>query len=90
MKDYIPRLRMFAGPNGSGKSTLKSVLRSELWGVYINPDELEKDISQFDFLDFDHYHLRVDREEVLRYFQESPLIEKEDLELELIGRNRSF
>jgi predicted ABC-type ATPase len=82
MKDYIPRLRMFAGPNGSGKSTLKAVLRSELWGVYINPDELEKEISQFDFLDFDHYDLRVDEEEVLRYFQDSPLIEKAELEIE--------
>ena len=82
MKDYIPRLRMFAGPNGSGKSTLKSVLRSELWGVYINPDEIEKEIGRFDFLDFDHYDLRVDKEEVLRYFLESPLIEKADLEIE--------
>ena len=43
MNDF-PRLRMFAGPNGSGKSTIKSVIRSELLGVYINPDEIEKDI----------------------------------------------
>ena len=32
---------MFAGPNGSGKSTLKSMLRPELIGIYINPDEIE-------------------------------------------------
>ncbi len=36
-----PRLRMFAGPNGSGKSTIKAVLRPELLGVCVNPDELE-------------------------------------------------
>ncbi len=37
---HVQRLRMFAGPNGSGKSTLKSVLRPELLGVYINPDDI--------------------------------------------------
>jgi predicted ABC-type ATPase len=41
-----PRLRMFAGPNGSGKSTIKSVIRPELLGIYINPDEIEKEIAQ--------------------------------------------
>jgi predicted ABC-type ATPase len=42
---------MFAGPNGSGKSTIKSVIGSELLGVYVNPDEIEQDIRKFDFLD---------------------------------------
>lgn len=37
-----PRLRMFAGPNGSGKSTLKEVIRAEMLGIYINPDEIER------------------------------------------------
>ena len=46
-----PRLRMFAGPNGSGKSTFKKILRPELLGIYINPDEIEKDIRDDDFLD---------------------------------------
>jgi predicted ABC-type ATPase len=36
------RLRMFAGPNGSGKSTFKSIIRPELLGIFINPDEIEK------------------------------------------------
>jgi len=39
----IPRLRMFAGPNGSGKSTIKSIISEELLGIYINPDEIEKE-----------------------------------------------
>ena len=40
----VPRLRMFAGPNGSGKSTIKSVVPSELFGVYLKRDEIEKQI----------------------------------------------
>lgn len=51
MNSSIPRLRMFAGPNGSGKSTFKSMIRKELLGVYINPDEIEKEISDRGFLD---------------------------------------
>ena len=47
----IPRLRMFAGPNGSGKSTIKGVLPPELLGVYLNPDEIEKDSRKQGFLD---------------------------------------
>ncbi len=42
---------MFAGPNGSGKSTLNSIISKELLGVYINPDEIEKEIVKFGFLD---------------------------------------
>lgn len=60
MLDTVSRLRMFAGPNGSGKSTLKTVLRSELWGLYVNPDEIEKEIKRFDFLDFSAYDLKVE------------------------------
>ena len=39
------------GKNGSGKSTLNNIISKELLGVYINPDEIEKEIKQFDFLD---------------------------------------
>jgi predicted kinase len=39
-----PRLRMFAGPNGSGKSTMKSVLKPQLLGVYVNPDDIEREL----------------------------------------------
>ena len=42
----IPRLRMFAGPNGSGKSTLNAVINPSLLGVYVNPDEIEKQIRE--------------------------------------------
>lgn len=75
----VPRLRMFAGPNGSGKSTLKSVIGSQLLGVYINPDEIEKEIATRDFLDLEAFGVRTTREEVLTFFRNSTLLDKADL-----------
>ena len=51
MRKETLRLRMFAGPNGSGKSTFKSIIQPELLGIFINPDEIEKQIRDYDFLD---------------------------------------
>ncbi len=73
------RLRMFAGPNGSGKSTFKSIIRPELLGIFINPDEIEKDMQQYDFLDFGHYQIQTTEEEVLDFFINSPLLKAADL-----------
>ncbi len=58
----VPRLRMFAGPNGSGKSTIKSVVPSKLLGVYLNPDEIQKEIEDRGFLDVRHYGEETTRE----------------------------
>ncbi len=79
-----PRLRMFAGPNGSGKSTLNGVISKELLGVYINPDEIEKEIKKFDFLDLKPYKIKTNELEVLSFFENHPLIEKANLEKEVI------
>lgn len=79
MKKRIPRMRMFAGPNGSGKSTLKAMIRPELLGIYINPDEIEKEIREHDFLDLDYYGVSTSEEEITEYFINSPLLEKADL-----------
>lgn len=76
---FTPRLRMFAGPNGSGKSTIKSVIRRELLGVYVNPDEIEALIKQFNFLDFGEFEIQTDEAEILEFFQSSTLLEKADL-----------
>ena len=43
---------MFGGPNGSGKSTLKSYLPPVLLGIYLNPDDLEREIARQGFLNF--------------------------------------
>ncbi|PNV82482.1 MAG: hypothetical protein C0627_09995 [Sulfurimonas sp.] len=78
-----PRLRMFAGPNGSGKSTLNSIISKELLGVYINPDEIEKEINKFSFLDMLNYRVETNEEEVISFFENHPLLEKADLANEL-------
>ena len=77
--EFTPRLRMFAGPNGSGKSTIKSVIRRELLGVYVNPDEIEASIKQFDFLDLSEFEIVTDEAEILEFFKSSTLLEKADL-----------
>ncbi|MGS0753669.1 hypothetical protein ACVBEH_02230 [Roseateles sp. GG27B] len=40
-----PRLRVFAGPNGSGKSTIQELLRPEWIGIYVNADDMERQLS---------------------------------------------
>lgn len=63
------RLRMFAGPNGSGKSTLKLWIEKrmperQLFGNYINPDEIEAHIRTTQTLDFKSYGLNPTKTEV--------------------------
>jgi predicted ABC-type ATPase len=65
---------MFAGPNGSGKSTLKSYLPAALLGVYLNPDEIEREIRQQGFLDFGAYEVTVTADEVLTFFHHSSFL----------------
>ena len=73
------RLRMFAGPNGSGKSTFKSIIPSEMLGVFINPDEIEKEIRNDDFLDLVGYRVETTEKEILDFFLHSPLLKIADL-----------
>ena len=79
MSKEILRLRMFAGPNGSGKSTFKSIIRSELLGIFINPDEIEKQIRDYDFLDLECYQVESTEKEILDFFINSPLLKTADL-----------
>lgn len=78
-----PRLRMFAGPNGSGKSTIKSVVPPDLLGVYLNPDEIQKETAALGFLDVSSYQVEAGREEILRFFRESVLLKKAGLDGEV-------
>jgi predicted ABC-type ATPase len=70
------RLRMFAGPNGSGKSTFKSIIRPELLGIFINPDEIEKQIRDDNFLNLASYQVESTEKEILNFFINSPLLKK--------------
>jgi predicted ABC-type ATPase len=74
-----PRLRMFAGPNGSGKSTMKSLLSSEMLGVYINPDDIEREIREHNFFDVESYGVYTSSQEILAFFGNSTLLKQADL-----------
>ncbi len=78
----LPRLRMFAGPNGSGKSTIKGVVPPELLGVYLNPDEIEKDIALRGFLNVRDYGVETTTEEILPFFVNSTLLKKAEMDEE--------
>lgn len=83
MSRATPRLRMFAGPNGSGKSTIKAVVEeeigSDLFGVYINADDIEFSIRQTGFLDVSSYGIETSTEDVLGFFKTSPLLAEKGL-----------
>ncbi len=78
----VPRLRMFAGPNGSGKSTIKSVVPVGLLGVYLNPDEIQKDIEDRGFLNLRDYGVETTADEILLFFMNSSLLHKAELDEE--------
>lgn len=67
---------MFAGPNGSGKSTFKLVVRPDLLGVYINPDEIEAQLRGGLGLDFQDYGIRATNEDVEQFFSKSTLLNR--------------
>ena len=68
------RMRVFAGPNGSGKTTIfKGILaenRVQL-GIYVNADDIEKTLSQTNFIDFSNYQLTLKEQEVKYFFRNS-------------------
>lgn len=73
------RLRVFAGPNGSGKSTITSVISQELLGIYINPDDIEREIRENGHLDLRKYQIEVSQQEILHFFQNSSLLKSSHL-----------
>jgi predicted ABC-type ATPase len=67
---------MFAGPNGSGKTTIKLGLqRPDAWfGIYINPDDLEREMRETGFLPLAAWGLTAETEELQAYFERSALL----------------
>ena len=78
-----PRLRMFAGPNGSGKSTMRSVIKPELLGTYVNPDEIEAEINQADWLDLGQFGIQSTQKEIQDFYDQSTLLSKLDADWEI-------
>ncbi len=73
---------MFAGPNGSGKSTIIEAVRnhkvSEVpvdFGIYINADDIAKNISTQE-LEFGAYRIKTTSEEFVQISTSSGLISK--------------
>lgn len=70
---------MFAGPNGSGKSTIKSVISQELLGVYVNADELEKEIHTTHTLDLTPFGVHTSQDEITSFLEASSLLRRAGL-----------
>lgn len=81
----VPRLRMFAGPNGSGKSTVKADIPVALLGIYLNPDEIEKEILKTGEYSIGGMGIRTNREEIQDFFYNSTLIQKIDRQDEVLA-----
>jgi predicted ABC-type ATPase len=72
-----PRLRIFAGPNGSGKSTIKAkVVESNprILGVYINPDEIEREILSSGHIDFANFKVETTADHLFRSLNTSTFL----------------
>jgi predicted ABC-type ATPase len=74
---------MFAGPNGSGKSTVKELIPDNLLGLYLNPDEIEKQLHNTRIFDFSPSGIGTTTKEVTEFFKEAGLIQK-------LGRQREM
>ncbi len=79
MNSKTPRLRIFAGPNGSGKTTINSVINRELLGIYVNPDDIEREIRENGDLDLKKYHIETNLQEIFIFFQNSSLLKDSHL-----------
>ncbi len=58
---------MFAGPNGSGKSTIKAKvaeINPNILGVYINPDDIEREIKVTGFMDISHFKVKTNKNDI--------------------------
>lgn len=78
-----PRLRMFAGPNGSGKSTIKDAIPDYLLGVYLNADDIEKQIGLTGRFDVSVF--QASAEAALSFLHQSSFLAEQNLTDQLEG-----
>lgn len=73
-----PKLRVFAGPNGSGKSTVHTTFPYSL-GVYVNADDIEREIRRVGSLDLQAFGLHLATDEARSLFRNSSLLQHRGL-----------
>lgn len=56
-------------------------------GVYINPDEIEKDIRNIGYINFDKFEIETSKKEVLDFFNNSTLLKSIGLQDEVLKLN---
>lgn len=85
MSQSLARVRLFAGPNGSGKSAIKErvvqALGGRQLGVYLNPDEIQKDWAATGGIDFTRWGIAAVPAEVLEFLERHPLVVKRGKDL---------
>jgi len=67
------RMRVFAGPNGSGKSTSLNGILTEKGislGVYVNADEIEKELNQIGSLNISKFKIYPKEIELLDFLKQ--------------------
>lgn len=80
---------MFAGPNGSGKTTLaKQLIKEHQFPTspFVNADEIEQEIQNLGFLDFEKYDLSLEIEEIKNFFTEIGMSITKTQDLEISNR----
>ena len=68
----VKRMRVFAGPNGSGKTTIfKGTLANYgvKLGVYVNADEIEKELTNLKTINFSDYQLTISNHQLKDFFK---------------------
>ncbi|GAB6012445.1 hypothetical protein [Viscerimonas tarda] len=76
---FEKRLRLFAGPNGSGKSTIISGIKENRYnmGVYLNADDLEKELNKTSSIDLSAYELQnITKDDFSSFCNHHTLLEK--------------
>lgn len=67
MSNRTPRIRMFAGPNGSGKSTMIHGLDQRLSKLFLNADNLERELKTNPILDLEEFDKRIDATRLVHF-----------------------
>ena len=74
---------MFAGPNGSGKTTVKNSLGKPggWFGLYINPDDMEKAIRESGVLQTASFGMTISTDAIRGHFTASPFLRDQGMTL---------